>query len=408
MKIVRVIARLNVGGPARHVVWLNKGLDDNEFQSILIAGSVPDGEHDMGYFAKQNGIVPIIVEELSREISFNDLISLWKIYRCFVQEKPDIIHTHTAKAGTIGRIAGFAYRWFTPGVFLGKPRQVKCIHTYHGHVFHSYYGKLKTKFFLFVERTLARLVSDSIVVISKQQKIEINEGFKIGKVDQFEIIPLGVDLNLFENNDSARNDMRGEINAEENEILIGIVGRLTEIKNHKLFLQIAKLYQESGKSDFPILRFIIIGDGNLRGYLETIAEEYGVNDIVTFLGNREQASALYAGLDIVALTSLNEGTPLSLIEAMANKKPVISTSIGGVVDLLGEVEAGKEGFDVCERGVTVISEDAEGFYAGLLYLIKNKHLRLRIAEKGKEFVFNNYAKDRLIEDTKELYRELIP
>src|SRR5215218_5163648 len=194
MKIVRIIARLNVGGPARHVVWLTKNLQGQEFQSVLLTGTVPDGEEDMNYFAAENDVALVYIPEMSRELSAKDIVSLWKVFRRILREKPDIIHTHTAKAGTIGRIAGFFYRWLA-----WKP--VKMVHTYHGHVFHSYYGKRKTAIFLLIEKSLA-ILTDKIVVISAQQKSEINEKFGVGKSSQFQIIPLGIDLAPFEKSES--------------------------------------------------------------------------------------------------------------------------------------------------------------------------------------------------------------
>ena len=152
----------------------------------------------------------------------------------------------------------------------------------------------------------------------------------------------------------------------DDEILVGLVGRLTEVKNHSLFLKVVEIYKR--KKDYPKLKFVIIGDGNLRENLEKEAETLGIKDMVSFVGNRNDADVFYAGLDIVALTSLNEGTPLSLIEAMANEKPVISTSVGGVIDLLGKVELEKQDFQICERGLCVASNDADGFYNGLIYL----------------------------------------
>src|SRR5258708_28690950 len=138
MKILRIIARLNVGGPARHVVWLTKALNDSEFESTLVAGTVPEGEEDMSYFAADNGVEPIYISELSRELSPKDSVSLFKIYREIRRQRPDIIHTHTAKAGTVGRTAAFLYRWLSFGSLIGKPRKVKIVHTFHCHVFHSY------------------------------------------------------------------------------------------------------------------------------------------------------------------------------------------------------------------------------------------------------------------------------
>lgn len=407
MKIVRIIARLNVGGPARHVVWLTEALQDDEFQSTLITGTVPAGEEDMSYFAAQHKVVPIFIPEMSRELSPKDVVSLWKVYQTIRREKPDIIHTHTAKAGTIGRVAGFFYRLLSLTTLIGKPRRVKLIHTYHGHVFHSYYGALKTKIFLLIEKTLARVVTDKIIVISKQQFEEINGKFGVGEAAQFEIIPLGIDLSQFEDWHSKRSLLRAEIGAGADEILVGIVGRLTEIKNISLFLEMAKLYKEDKDEDLPKIKFIVIGDGNLREKLETEAEILDVKDLVAFLGNRNDTDVFYAGLNIVALTSLNEGTPLSLIEAMANEKAVISTAVGGVVDLLGSVKEEKLGFQICERGLLTTSNNAKSFYNGLIYLAKNEKLQKTLSESGKNFVQTHYSKMRLVNDIKNLYHDLI-
>lgn len=406
-KIFRIIARLNVGGPARHVVWLTQALQNEKFDSLLVTGVPPEGEEDMGYFAAAHGVEPVLIHEMSRELSAKDGVSLWKVYKKLKQEKPDLIHTHTAKAGTIGRAAGFLYRWLTWKTLLGQPRPIKFIHTYHGHVFHSYYGKRKTQFFLLVEKMLARFATDKIIVISSQQFKEIHEQFGVGKTAQFEIVPLGIDLAPFEKSDEKRHLLRQEINAKPNELLVGLVGRLTEIKNHSLFLKVAKLYKDSKSAESPKLRFVIIGGGHLREELEAESESLGLENTVEFLGNRNDADVFYAGLDIVALTSHNEGTPLSLIEAMANFRPVISTAVGGVVDLLGSVTEEKDGFTICERGLRVAPNDAESFYKGLIYLAKNEKLRDESSKRGKNFVFSSYSKERLIMEIERLYCDLL-
>lgn len=403
LKIVRIIARLNVGGPARHIILLTKEFQTNGFESVLLAGNVPEGEEDMSYLAAENAVEPIYIKEMSREVSLMDAISLWKIYRRIKREKPDIIHTHTAKAGSVGRVAGFIYRWLTWETLVGKPRCVRIVHTFHGHIFHSYYGKAKTQIFIFIEKLLARFASDKIIVISAQQFREIHEEFGIGKREQFEIIPLGIDLEPFAAKSSQQIILRKEVRAND-EILVGIVGRLTEVKNHSLFLKVAKICREN--PDAPKLKFLIIGDGHLRKQLEREAETLGVKDLVTFLGNRNDTDVFYAGLDLVALTSLNEGTPLSLIEAMASKRAVISTLVGGVADLLGEVEEKKNNFQVCERGIAVASNDAESFSNGLVYLANDPQLREVLGTKGKIFVEAQYSKARLISDMKKFYSEL--
>jgi glycosyltransferase involved in cell wall biosynthesis len=229
MKILRIIARLNVGGPARHVTWLTEALNDGEFESRLIAGTVPAGEEDMGYLAEEAGVRPIFIKEMSRELSLKDAVSLWKIFREIRRFRPDIIHTHTAKAGTVGRIAGILYRWFTPGALIGKPRNVRLVHTFHGHVFHSYYGKGKTRIFLTIERFLSRF-TDRIVVISEKQREEIKPDFVVGRPEQFRVIPLGIDLETLSSSQEIRDSFRREVSAADDEILIGFVGRLTEIK----------------------------------------------------------------------------------------------------------------------------------------------------------------------------------
>ena len=406
MKIVRIIARLNVGGPARHVVWLTKELQNDEFQSVLLTGTVPASEEDMSYFAAENAVAPIYIPEMSRELSPKDIVSLWKVYRQIKREKPDIIHTHTAKAGTIGRGAGFLYRWLTWKTLIGKPLGVKLVHTYHGHVFHSYYGNLKTKIFLFIEKTLALLATDKIIVISRQQFEEIHKKFGVGRARQFATIPLGIDLEPFADWKSRRNMLREEIGAEHDEILVGLVGRLTEIKNISLFLKVAQIYRKTKTADSPKLKFIIIGDGNMRQELENEAKTLGADDVVTFLGNRNDTDVFYAGLDIVALTSLNEGTPLSLIEAMASEKAIISTAVGGTIDLLGAVEQKIDGFQICERGLLTASNDARSFHGGLIYLAKNKILRTELGANGRNFVEAQYGKARLVSDIENLYREL--
>ncbi|HET6645789.1 MAG TPA: glycosyltransferase [Pyrinomonadaceae bacterium] len=411
MKIVRVIARLNVGGPAKHVVWLTSGLRGTDCESLLVAGTVPDGEEDMSYFAAEHSVEPFLIAEMSREVSLKDALTIWKLYRLFCRERPDIVHTHTAKAGTVGRVAGFIYRWFTLSTLIGRPRQCLFVHTYHGHIFHSYYGPLKTRLFLLIEKTLARLITNRIVVVSEQQRTEIQERFGVGQPNQFVVIPLGLDLGRFGEWQNRRQTFRNELGIKDEELLVGIVGRLTEIKNHELFLRaVASLKQRLASKKFGSrIRFVVIGDGNLRNKLETQARSLGLVEDVIFAGNRRDPENFYAALDIVSLTSFNEGTPLTLIEAMANARPVVATAVGGVVDLLGEV-VDKDQVDryrVCQRGISVPSGDADAFAAGLLRLIEDTNLRKDLGERGLSYVTGNHSKERLLNDMRALYDELL-
>ena len=395
-RIVRIIARLNVGGPARHVVWLTSKLVPPEFESTLIAGTVPPGEEDMSYFAEENGVEPIFLAELSRELSPKDIVSVVKIFRSLRRLKPDIVHTHTAKAGAVGRTAAFLYKYLTLGTFVGRPRRVKKVHTFHGHVFHSYYGKLKTRIFILIEKLLAR-TTDRIIVISDQQFEEINGKFKIGRREQFTVIPLGIEP--IDDAVEPAETLRREFSIPEDHLIAGFVGRLTEIKNLDLLLETAALCE---KDAVPV-HFVIVGDGHLRESLERRTAALSLSNL-SFTGNRKDVAGVLAELDIFVLTSKNEGTPLSMIEAMAANVPVISTAAGGVVDLAGEVTESNDGFDAAERAVLVRTFDPADLQKGLLYLLKNEKVRETLALRAAQFVDGRYSVTRLVRDIAELYR----
>src|SRR6266496_3785106 len=299
MKVLRIIARLNVGGPARHVVWLTRGLKDMGCDTLLVAGVVPPGEEDMSYFAEAAGVEPFIVREMSREVSLKDSLTTWRLFRLMLRERPDIVHTHTAKAGTVGRVAGLMYRFATPTILLGRPRRCLFVHTYHGHVFHSYYSPLKTRAFLNIERLLARLATHRIIVVSRQQQREINENFRVGRREQFSVVPLGIDLSAYENWQARRPRLRAELKASEAHVLVGIVGRLTEIKNHAMFLQAAARLKElmSGNVAARRVRFVIVGDGNLRGKLEGRVK-------ICRIGTRADPADFYPAFEFAAQISI--------------------------------------------------------------------------------------------------------
>jgi glycosyltransferase involved in cell wall biosynthesis len=399
MKILRIIARLNVGGPARHVIWLTQQLNNGEHESVLIAGTVPKGEESMNYLAAENGVTPVFIEEMSRELSPKDVISLLKIYREIRRQRPDIIHTHTAKAGTVGRLAALLYR-----LFSRDGRRTRVVHTFHGHVFHSYYGALKTRVFVTIEKLLARFATDKIVVISPQQFREIHEEVGIGRREQFEIVPLGIDIDAFRNVAEKRRLFREEFSLGTDEIAVGFVGRLTEIKDVSMYLQVAA--EVLAQDPRLAIRFFVVGDGHLRSELELEAEKLNLGSSVVFTGNRTDIAAAYAGLDVVSLTSRNEGTPLSLIEAMAARRPVISTMVGGVRDLLGEKTEQNEGFSIFERGIGVETRSPSDYRKGLIYLVENEKLRASLAEHGRAHVEREFSRERLVDDIVKLYSTL--
>ncbi len=394
IKVLRIIARLNIGGPAIHTVLLTQGLNKERFDSLLVCGSIDKTEGDMSYYASQMGVKPIFIPELKRELSIvNDIISFKKIFNIIRKERPDIIHTHTAKAGAIGRSAGIVYN------LLNRSKQAKLVHTFHGHVFEGYFGRFKAKVFILIERFLARFTSKIVTVSESVKNGLVSLG--IGTARKIEVIRLGFEL-------SGLLDIGPK--AGQGDLEIGIVGRLVPVKNHRLFLDAAaKIIRDNPQAK---LRFKIIGDGELRKELEEYARNLDIGAHVEFLGWQKDLSAIYRTLDIVALTSVNEGTPVSLIEAMASGKAVVSTSVGGVRELLGVPLGARKadsglGFEILERGVAVESGDISGFSAALLYLSKDSALRKALGLCSREFVRNGFSKERLIKDIEGLYESLL-
>jgi glycosyltransferase involved in cell wall biosynthesis len=401
-RVLRIISRLNVGGPAKHVLALHQGLTANGFESLLVTGTVAPGEADMAGDALALGVTPLVIPEMGRELALRDALIVWRLWRLMVAFHPDFVHTHTSKAGALGRVAGLLYRFGTPGTLVGRPRRCLFVHTYHGHIFHSYFGALRTRLFLGIDRILARVNTDRIVVLGPQQLREILDRFGVGRSSQFAIVPLGIDFAPLAADAAMRERVRSALGFDRAEPIVGIVARLTAIKNHELFLRVA------ARSGGPA-RFVVYGDGPDRQRLERRATELGLGRRVVFAG-LWKPEEIYASLDVAALTSRNEGTPLSLIEAMATGKPVISTAVGGVVDLLGQPEervvtdAGS--FEIRERGIAVAPDDEAGFAAGLTRLLADEPLRLRLAGRARAYVERSHTESRLVADIMRLYREV--
>ncbi len=395
LRVIRIIDRMNIGGPAKHVTWLTAGLDAARFETTLVTGVVTEHEGDMSDFARAAGVEPVVINELGRELGWRDGLVILKLFALMRRVQPDVVHTHKAKAGAVGRVAAFLYRWLTPSALWLRPRRCFVVHTFHGHIFHSYYGVLKTKLFVLIERMLARLATDCIVVISQQQRREINEQFGVGRAEQFRVIPLGLDFGEAK----AARSLREESGLDADTWVVAIVGRLCAVKNQAMFLESAALLLKQNHR----IHFFVVGDGELREQLSAQAAQLNITENVTFTGFRDDVSALYSDCDLVALTSLNEGTPLTLIEAMYAGCPVVSTKVGGVLDLLGDETTQLEGIAQHEHGCTVASRDIISFACAILHLLERPTLRHIMGAQGRAFVTNKYSCARLLADIEHLY-----
>jgi len=398
IKILRVLGRINVGGPAVHAVLLTEGLNNQKLRSTLVTGTVGKSEGDMLYFAHQHGVQPVIVPELGREISWrDDPVALWKLYRICRKERPDIIHTHTAKAGALGRVAG---------VLAQVPIR---IHTFHGHVFHGYFGWFKTKLFILLERVLS-LFTTRIVAISNAQMADLSSRYRIASREKFSVIPLGFDLSLFH----ARSDKkaRSDWNLDGHQLAIGFVGRLVPIKNPSMALKVFERFVRGG-SAVRQARLIVIGDGELKAELRKQASQAGLDDRIVFAGWQADQSNLYSSLDLVILTSLSEGTPVALIEAMAAGLTFVATRVGGVLDLMVGPEqvirgsCGRPMFSLFANGALAEPDDVEGFTAALEHLSRDREQRQRLGAAGRGFVLQQFSKERLLRDIQTLYQDCL-
>ncbi|MBN1526077.1 MAG: glycosyltransferase family 4 protein [Candidatus Omnitrophica bacterium] len=378
IRVLRIIARLNIGGPAVNASILSSSLDAKTFSTKVIYGSLAKGEGSFKYLMEQQGVDMELVPELGREISpLGDIKAFFKILGIIRRERPDIVHTHTAKAGTLGRMAA---------ALCGV--KVK-IHTFHGNVFEHYFGPVKTALFVMIERFLG-LVTDKVVVLSERQKDDIARRFKIMPGSKCAVIPLGVDISRLSASNGVSVDLRKELAIDDKTVLVGIIGRLVPVKNHIMFLSAAAGVRKR-RPDLKAV-FVIAGDGELSGVLKSFSNSIGLEDCVRFLGWRDDLAVLYKALDVVALTSLNEGTPLALIEAMACSRPVIATDVGGVGDI---VEDGA-------NGILVKKNDLGGFVAGLIRLIESGELRHRLGAEGlKRSAY--FSKENLVKNMTKLY-----
>ena len=387
-RILRIINRFNLGGPTYNAGLLTKYLSD-EYETLLVGGKHEESEGSSMHIIEQLGLEPVIIPEMQRSINpKKDGIAYNKIQKIIQDFKPDIVHTHASKAGALGRRA--AYNAKIPQIY----------HTFHGHVFHSYFGNLKSNLFKNIERRLAKK-STNIIAISELQKKELSEIHRICPAEKIKVIPLGFDLTPFyTNTEVKRKEFRSKWKIKDNEVAIGIVGRIVPIKDHVFFIHaIENIIKKTSKK----IRVFIVGDGEEKGNIQALIHtkklSYSTNKtpaLFQFTSWIKNVDEVNAGMDIICLTSKNEGTPVSLIEAQASGNPVVSTNVGGIENVISSNETGY----LSEIG------DIDQFSNNLLKLVENDDIRVKMSKVGRG-KSSLYTFENLISTTKLLYNKTL-
>lgn len=375
--VVQIIDRLNIGGPTPHVLQVTRGLMELGYTASLTRGSVAPGESEMVDAIGASGIDPVDIPGLGRSISpWNDVKAFHALYRLLRTKRPELVHTHKSKAGALGRLAAR---------LAGVP---VVVHSFHGHPFHSYFSAWKSAIVVIIERLLAH-TTDAIIAVSKHQRTELLR-YRVASQSRVHAIPLGFDLTSFLSHETRDDTFRWEIGCPSDVPLIGMVGRLAPIKAVDIFLKAARVATDEIKR----ARFVIVGDGECRNELEALTHKLGLTERVAFVGFREDVDRIYAALDLTVLSSYNEGLPVSLIEAIASGCYVVSTRVGGVVDLVHDEHVGR----------TVPPGEPDALARAMIEALQNKR---HVSECHRKRVGRDFGIDRLMSDLNELYGRLL-
>jgi glycosyltransferase involved in cell wall biosynthesis len=380
--VLRVIARLNMGGPAHHVGLLGSRLDQERYETLLLYGGVGSGEDSLEESVRARGVRMAGVPGLSPELRpHDDARALASLVRAVRLTRPDIVHTHTAKAGMLGRLAA---------VLAGQPRPA-IVHTYHGHVLEGYFGPVLTAAYRHLERRMAR-VSDALIGVSAATVDDLVR-LNVANRSKFRVIPIGLDLEPFlSSTPEDGREFRHHARIEPGQLLLTFVGRLVPIKRVDVLLRAFARARELGAP----ARLAVVGDGDRRERMESLAVQLGVRESVYFAGYRPDMVAVAAASDLAVLSSDNEGTPVSLIEAAAAGTPSVATAVGGVREVVTP-----------ESGIVAGPGDTEGLAAGIIKLAADPALRARLGAGARRHVAMRFSVRRLVRDVQSLYDELM-
>jgi glycosyltransferase involved in cell wall biosynthesis len=387
-KVVRVIARLNIGGPARHAVILQQGLSDAGYESVLVHGTPTPDEGSFEPLLASRGLTSVRLAGLGRRVNaFDDLVAFWSLLSLVFREQPDILHTHTAKAGTLGRLAGWLLN-----LTRGRRRRCQLVHTFHGHVFSDYFTKVGSLIVRLIERTLAR-GTDAIVTISERQRDDVVQRFHIAPAAKVTVIPLGLELDDLLAIDRPIREWRTELGWTEDAFVVGFVGRFVPVKDVPTLLHAFAAFVTSVSQ----ARLLLVGDGECRDQIEGTAQSLGIVRLVRFAGWQHDLRRVYGAMDVVALTSKNEGTPVAIIEALAAGRAVVATRVGGVPDVIQDGQT----------GLLVPPGDPIALAGALERMAREPALRARLAAAGRRSVADRFGRQRLVRDMDALYQRLL-
>jgi glycosyltransferase involved in cell wall biosynthesis len=380
IKILNIITRLNIGGSTRHVLEITRHFNQGGYRSAILYGNVEPNEQDMLYLMKEYGLEGINLPSMGRSINLiQDLLLIPKVWKIIRKLKPDIVHTHTAKAGMAGRVAAR---------LAGVP---VVLHTFHGNNFRGYFGKIMTQVSINIERVLARL-STKIIAISELQREELLH-FRICKDAKIQVINLGFDLRKITHSDADVGTFKSAFSIAGNWKVVDFVGRLTAIKDPFRFIEIARRVIAS-RDDVV---FVFAGDGELADDLKERVRSHGLQERIIFTGYITDLRPLYADTDVLLLTSVNEGTPVAVIEAMANRIPVVATRVGGVPNLIKHKHT----------GFLFESKDMDGMAQAVLSIIQDPAYYLAITDNAYTHISTCYSSTRLIHDLDSLFQQTL-
>ena len=383
IRVLRVIARLNVGGPALHVSYLTEGLASRGYETTLAAGHISTGEGSMAFVAEKRGIEVTSVADLQREVSpLQDARVVRELAALIRQLRPHVLHTHTAKAGAVGRLAARA---------VGSERPPLVVHTFHGHTLRGYFGPAREKAYRLIERRLAR-EADALIAVSPEVRDEL-VAFGVAPATRFAVIRLGIELSERMEGSERGDALRASLGIPPDRFTVGWVGRMTAVKQAPDVLRAVGLLRQQGHD----AALVLVGDGPDRVHLESLAHELGIEEGTHFVGFQDEVGPWFHTFDALLLPSRSEGTPVSAIETLASGRPVVATRVGGIPDVVTD---GVDGF-------LVDAGDVEAAARRLAELASDPELRRRMGEAGRRRTVDRYRVDRLVDDVDRLYRSLL-